>query len=286
MKLFKDFTSFNEYVGLPKPLDSNLDIGYYDPKIMRLQSEPVMVDFYRISIKANFTDKSVPNPKPITAVFFNSPERANGWDIEPTYNGMYVQLSKTLIEENRFLFKHYLDYGEHEALILTEKEELEIRTIFNLMFQYYDSKHEHFEILLSYVHVLISLVEAFYKRQFDTNPKQYNRILSDFQQLLNEYYDQPIKQLPTVYYFANQLKLTPNYLGDIIKHFSGKSALETIHEVIIKKAKELLEGRTDLNNTEIGYELGFEYPNYFAKFFKKHLNLTPKEYRKSVRKVK
>jgi AraC family transcriptional activator of pobA len=286
MKLFKDFISFNEYVGLPKPQDNNLDMGYYEPKIMRLQSEPVMVDFYRISIKANFIDKSVPNPKPVTAVFFNSPERANGWDIEPTYNGMYVQLSKALIEENRFLFKHYLDYGEHEALILTEKEELEIRTIFNLMFQYYDSKQDHFGVLLSYVHVLISLVEAFYNRQFDTNPKQYNRILSDFQQLLKEYYHQPIKQLPTVYYFANQLNLTPNYLGDIVKHFSGKSALETIHEGIIRKAKELLEERKDLNNTEIGYELGFEYPNYFAKFFKKHLNLTPKEYRKSVQKTK
>ena len=48
---------------------------------------------------------------------------------------------------------------------------------------------------------------------------------------------------------------------------------------MIKKAKEMLETRDDLNNTEIAYELGFEYPNYFAKFFKKQVDLTPKEYR-------
>lgn len=287
MRTFKDFESFNQYIGLPTPLDRDIDIGYYDAPKMRLKSEPVSVDFYRISIKSNFIDKSAPdfdikNPKPITAVFFNSPERANGWDVEPTYNGMYLQFSKKLIDENRFLFKNYLDYGEHEALHLTEKEEQEIRTIFGLMLKYYESRKENFGVLLSYVHVLVSLVEAFYKRQFSSNPKQYNPIVSQFQQLLIEYYNQPVKHIPTVQYFADKLGMTANYLGDIIKHFTQKSAIENIHDFVIKTAKEMLEKRSDLNNTEIAYELGFEYPNYFAKFFKKQVDLTPKEYRLKV----
>lgn len=287
MMTFNDFEAFNDYVGLPKPLDSDIDIGYYDVSNMRLKSEPVSVDFYRISIKSNFIDKSAfdfdpNNPQSITAVFFNSPGHPNGWDVEPTYNGMYVQLSKKMIEENRYLFKNYLDYGEHEALYLTEKEEKEIRTIFDLMLKYYDSRKEHHDVLLSYVHVLISLVEAFYKRQFAANPKKYSPIISEFQQLLKDYYNEPVNQLPTVQYFADRLGLSPNYLGDIVKHFSQKSALENIHELVIKRAKEMLEKRRDLNNTEIAYELGFEYPNYFAKFFKKQMNLSPKEYRLQV----
>ncbi|MES2848763.1 MAG: helix-turn-helix domain-containing protein [Bacteroidota bacterium] len=287
MSFFKDFQSYNKYIGLPQPLDSDIDIGYYDVSKMRLKSDPVSVDFYRISIKSNFIDKSASdfdpsNPRLITAVFFNSPERPTGWDVEPTYNGMYLQVSKKLIEENRFLFKNYLDYGEHEALRLTEKEEQEIRTIFELMMKYYDSRKENFEVLLSYVHVLISLVEAFYKRQFSSNPVQYSPIVSGFQQLLINYYNQPVDHIPTVQYFADKLSLTPNYLGDIIKHFTQKSALENIHAFVIKKAKEMLEKRSDLNNTEIAYELGFEYPNYFAKFFKKQVNLTPKEYRLQI----
>ena len=156
---------------------------------------------------------------------------------------------------------------------------MEINAVFALMLKYYKGDKKHFDVLLSYVNVLISLVEAFYKRQFATHPKQYNRILSDFQQYLKDYYNQPVSQLPSVQYFADKLGLTPNYLGDIIKHFTQKSALETIHEFIIKKAKELLNERKDLNNAEIAYELGFEYPNYFAKFFKKQLNQSPKEYR-------
>lgn len=282
MTVFKDFESFNQYIGLPKPLDSDIDIGYYDAPNMLLKSDPVLVDFYRISIKINFIDKSTPNSKPITAVFFNSPELPTGWDAEPTYTGMYVQLSKKFIEENRFLFKNYLDYGQHEALYLNENEVQEIRAIFDLMIKYYNSDKRHFTVLLSYINVLISLVEAFYIRQFSTNPKQYNRIVIDFQQCLKDYYNQPVSQIPSVQYFADKLGLTPNYFGDIIKHFTQKPALEIIHEFVIQKAKEMLENRSDLNNSEIAYELGFEYPNYFAKFFKKQVNLTPKEYRLQV----
>jgi len=279
MTVFKDFQSFNKYIGLPKPLDNNIDIGYYDPPNMLLKSDLVMVDFYRISIKINFIDKTASNPKPITAIFFNSPELSTSWDIEPTYTGMYLHLSKKIIEENRYLFKTYLDYGQHEALYLTEKEVQEISAIFGLMTKYYDSDKKQFGVLLSYVNVLITLVEAYYSRQFSTNPKQYNRIVTDFQQSLKEYYNQPANQLPSVQYFADKLGLTSNYLGDIIKHFTHKSAIENIHEFVTNKAKEMLENRSDLNNTEIAYELGFEYPNYFARFFKKQVNLTPKEYR-------
>jgi len=279
MKVFKDFKAFNEYINLPKPLDNDIDVGYYDPPVMLSKSDPVMLDFYRISFKTNFVDKTTPNAKPVNAVFFNSPEMVGGWDIEPTYKGMYVQLSKKIIAENRFLFRNHLDYGLHEPLFLTDNEIIEITSIFNLMIKYYNNERQNFPVLLSYVNVLVSLVETFYQRQFSTNPKQYNRIVTDFQQSLKDYYNQPVKQIPNVQYFADKLGLTPNYFGDIIKHFAQKSAIENIHEFVIKKAKELLEKNREMNSTEVAYELGFEYPNYFSKFFKKQVNLTPKEYR-------
>jgi AraC family transcriptional activator of pobA len=282
MRIFKDFKTFNEYIGLPNPLDNDIDVGYYDPPNMLLKSEPVMVDFYRVSFKTNFVDKTTPNAKPVNAVFFNSPEMIGGWDIEPTYKGMYVQLSKKIIDENRFLFKNYLDYGLHEPLFLTDIEIVEITTLFELMIKYYNKERQNFVVLISYVNVLISLVESFYKRQFSTDPKEYNRIVTDFQQSVKDYYNEPVSQLPNVQHFADKLGLTPNYLGDIVKHFTNKSALENIHDFVIKRAKELLVDDKKLNTSEVAYELGFEYPNYFSKFFKKQVNLTPKEYRLQV----
>lgn len=281
METFKNFVSYNEYLGLQKPLDNDIDVGYYDPPNMRLKSEAIAVDFYRISIKINLKNRNTPEKKPITAIFFNSPEMVvnEGWDVEPTYEGMYLQLSKKIIEENRFLFKSYLDYGQHEALYLTNEEVQEINDVFKLMMKYYKSETRNSTVLLSYVNVLVSLVEAFYKRQFSTDPKQYNYIVSDFQQSLVDYYAQPVNQLPSVQYFADKLGLTANYLGDIIKHFTQKSALENIHDFVIKRAKALLVENQKLNTAEVAYELGFEYPNYFSKFFKKMVGSTPKEYR-------
>ena len=286
MKVYKDFATYNQDIGLPKPLDNDIDVGYYDaPKII-IAREAVVVDFYRISIKIKYKRKSTPDVKPVSAIFFNTPDLIiePGWDAEPTFTGMYLQLSKKIIEENRFLFKTYLDYGQHEALYLTNEEVEEISAVFQLMLKYYESEKRHFGVLLSYVNVVISLVEAFYKRQFSTDPRQYNRVVTDFQQSLIDYYNQPVKQLPNVQYFADKLGLTANYLGDIIKHFTQKSALENIHEFVIKKAKELLKQNTEMNTTEIAYELGFEYPNYFSKFFKKQVGLSPKEYRLQMKK--
>jgi AraC family transcriptional activator of pobA len=284
MELFKDIESYNEYIGLPKPLDSDIDIGYYDVPKMLLKSAPISIDFYRISIKGNFIDKTLPefdpdDAKPVTAVFFNSPEVSGGWDIAPTFNGIYLQFSKKLIDDNRFLFKNYYDYGLHEPLLLIEKEEQEIRTIFGLMIKYYENKKDNFTVLLSYVHVLVSLVELFYKRQFSTNITQYSPVISAFQQNLMAYYNHPVDQLPTVQYFGDMMGLTPNYLGDIIKQITTKSAIENIHDFVIAKAKEMLEKRNELNTTEIAFALGFDYPNYFSKFFKKQVGFSPKDYR-------
>ncbi len=61
MKTFKDFSSYNEYIGLPKPLDNDIDVGYYDPLKIILGSESVIVDFYRISIKIKYRRKKIKN---------------------------------------------------------------------------------------------------------------------------------------------------------------------------------------------------------------------------------
>lgn len=281
MKIYKDFVSYNKSIGLATPLDNDIDVGYYDPPKIIVADDPVVVDFYRISIKIKYKRKSTPDIEPVSAIFFNTPDLIiePGWDAEPNYTGMYLQLSKKIIEENRFLFKTYLDYGQHEALYLTDDEVEEVSAVFRLMMKYYESEKRNFNVLISYVNVLVSLVEAFYKRQFSTDPKQYNHIITDFQQSLIDYYNQPVKQLPNVQYFADKLGLTANYLGDIVKHFTQKSALENIHDFVIKRAKELLIENQKMNTTEVAYELGFEYPNYFSKFFKKQVNLSPKEFR-------
>ncbi|WP_418173758.1 helix-turn-helix domain-containing protein, partial [Alistipes putredinis] len=84
--------------------------------------------------------------------------------------------------------------------------------------------------------------------------------------------------LPSVRYFASKICLSPNYFGDLVKKETGKSAQEYIQLKMIDAAKE---GLLDPNKTigQVAYELGFQYPQHFVRFFKRHVGYTPREYR-------
>ena len=84
--------------------------------------------------------------------------------------------------------------------------------------------------------------------------------------------------LPSVAYCANELNLSANYFGDLIKKETGKSAQEYIQLKVIDIAKERI---FDINNSisEIAYELGFKYPQHFTRLFKQKVGMSPNEYR-------
>jgi AraC family transcriptional regulator, transcriptional activator of pobA len=79
-------------------------------------------------------------------------------------------------------------------------------------------------------------------------------------------------------FFAEELHLSANYFGDLIKKETGKSAQEYIHLKLIDVAKEKVFDTTK-SISEIAYELGFQYPQYFTRLFKQKTGYTPNEYR-------
>jgi len=99
--------------------------------------------------------------------------------------------------------------------------------------------------------------------------------------LLNEYFASEKPQtvgLPSVAYCADEMNLSANYFGDLIKKETGKTAQEYIQFKLIDFAKEkIFDGDKTVN--QIAYELGFKYPQHFARLFKKQVGQTPLEYR-------
>ncbi|NER85128.1 MAG: AraC family transcriptional regulator, partial [Leptolyngbya sp. SIO1D8] len=75
------------------------------------------------------------------------------------------------------------------------------------------------------------------------------------------------------------LHLTPKHLSACIKQVTGRTALQMIFDFKLNNAKALLT-QTSLTVSEIAYESGFENPHYFSSFFKRHIGLTPLEFRK------
>jgi AraC-like DNA-binding protein len=76
------------------------------------------------------------------------------------------------------------------------------------------------------------------------------------------------------------MNVTANYLSQSVKAASDKNALSFINERLLDEAKSIIQF-TDLDIAEIAYQLNFSDPANFGKFFKKHTNQTPLEFRRS-----
>lgn len=57
------------------------------------------------------------------------------------------------------------------------------------------------------------------------------------------------------------------------------SPLQYVHHVRLEEAKQLLEGSEDSIEAIAG-QVGYEEAGYFARLFKREVNLTPAQYRR------
>lgn len=129
--------------------------------------------------------------------------------------------------------------------------------------------------LLALLYQLKDFTNAF--KQWEegfTTPQQI--LLQKFIQLVNNFYTEK----RTIEDYAELLNVTPNHLSQSIKSASGKNALSYINERLLTEAKSLILF-TDLDIAEISWQLNFSDPANFGKFFKKHTDQTPLEFRKS-----
>jgi AraC-like DNA-binding protein len=179
----------------------------------------------------------------------------------------------------------FFDYSVNEALFLSEKEEMILKNIIENIQQEYHSNTDKFSqnIIISQIETLLNYAERFYQRQFITRKISNHKILTRLENLLTDYFNNDnlvTKGLPTVQYVADILNVSPNYLSGVLKTTTGQSTQQHIHDKLIEKAKEKLS-ITDLSVSEIAYELGFEHPQSFSKFFKTKTHLSPLEFRQS-----
>lgn len=104
---------------------------------------------------------------------------------------------------------------------------------------------------------------------------QKDRIIISFVHLLHEH----CKTEHSVTFYARQLCITPEYLSKILKHFSGRTVTKWIDDALLREAQILIRNKT-LTIQQISDALNFSDQSAFGKFFKKHIGMSPVEYRK------
>lgn len=271
---FESIEKFNTYTHARDPKHELLDIGQY-PEDFLLSSPAVYPNFYRISIKYGLE-----NDKDKGYMYFSSPNQPIEWKTDTPWNGFYINITEDLISNNQHLKYSFLNYGLHEPLFLKKEEEALITQQFKAALEEYNKDVFSLDLLLAYCNLIFAHVAQCYKRQFGEKKEQYSQLVNGFISLLDNYYAHNMDSetvRPSVSYFANQLNVTPNYLSDVIKFYTGKPALEHIHQHIVKVAKSLLVQKR-FTVSEIAYRLGFEYPNYFSRLFRKIAGVSPSHF--------
>ena len=295
----KTISEYHLAMGLPKPEHPLISVINMETIIgpMGEMVGSMVFDFYSISMKRDFNAKMKYGQQEYDfdegTMFFIAPGQVFGIEVEKA--AVLKRSGWLLLVHPDFLWNtglaktikqyEFFDYSVHEALFLSEKEELIITGMMQNIQQEYHANIDKFtqEVMIAQLDLLLTYGKRFYERQFITRKISNHQMLARLEDLLSTYFnsDQIIKNgLPTVTYIAEKLNISPGYLGGLLKVLTGQNTQQHIHQKLIEKAKEKLS-TTNLSVSEIAYELGFEHPQSFSKLFKTKTNLSPLGFRHS-----
>lgn len=205
-------------------------------------------------------------------------ESTEGWTL-----AFHPDLIRKSNLANRMDEYSFFNYDVNEALHLSDDERQTIEELLNKIIREYSQNLDRHSqnLIISNIELLLDYCLRFYDRQFYTRTNINSDIVSKFERTLKAYYQTGKADelgVPNVHYCANELNLSPNYLSDLLKKETGKTTQEHIHLHIIEKAKNILLNSKD-SISEVGYTLGFEYPQHFSSLFKSKTGYSPRAYR-------
>jgi len=79
---------------------------------------------------------------------------------------------------------------------------------------------------------------------------------------------------------SKMIGMSTVYLNKKISALTGKTTNEYVRSIRLRKAAQLLE-KSDMSISEVAYEVGYNSPKYFSKYFKDEYGILPSEYRKN-----
>lgn len=299
MKVIKSsipyYKEINEFIAsIPSPYRTKNPLFY----CLRLRENdtsvnnykpPFRKDFYFISLVTNagntkITYDNINVTKLNSFLVFQSPGLLYSFYRDQRANGYLIYFKKECLSffkpdfDKEFPFFNILHTNFFK---LNQSKFKDFAPHFEEVFTAYenatDNKHTVAAVkLLALLYQLKEFTTAFSQwEQGFTSPQQM--LLQRFTQLINNYYIEK----RTIEEYAELLFVTPNHLSQAIKEASGKNALSFINERLVAEAKSLISF-TDFDMAEIAYQLNFSDPANFGKFFKKHTQLTPLEFRKQM----
>jgi len=255
---------------------------------------PHLHDFYSIfwveSGEAIHATEFVEYSLKSDTILFVPPGLKHRLYLDKSVSGTYILFNEDFIQYNRknhVPLKEYrlFNNSDFKSLITVAPEKREkLNNITGLIFDELQNSDDYSQdIVLNLLHLF--LLES--RRIFDQQnqvPKEAPDTTPDttiikFKQLIEENFTKE----KNVSLYAEMLNMNPSCLNELTKRTTGITAGELIRNRVIDETKKLLYS-SKMSGKEIAYELGFDDPAYFSRFFKKYTGITLKEFRDNSRK--
>lgn len=199
------------------------------------------------------------------------------------------QLNGTGLGRDFYMF-NFFEYKVAEALELFDSERRVIINCFNNIYTELQAPDDELtsHMLRLGIGQLLTCCHRFYDRQFDTKNLHSSDLGKRLDKMVDEYLSEGSNKLrtqgpPTVAWCAEQFHLTPSYFGDVVRREMGITPQAFLQTKLIDRAKSLLASQ-ELTINEIAEELGFSYPNHFARLFRQKTGMSPSAFRKQLLK--
>lgn len=197
------------------------------------------------------------------------------------------QLNGTGLGRDFYMF-NFFEYKVAEALELYDSERHVIINCFNNIYTELQAPDDELtsHMLRLGIGQLLTCCRRFYDRQFDTKDLQSSDLGKRLDKMVDEYLLAGSQKMrtqgpPTVAWCAEQFHLTPSYFGDIVRREMGITPQAFLHNKLIERSKSLLASK-ELTINDIAEELGFSYPNHFARLFRQKTGMSPRAFRKQL----
>jgi len=170
-------------------------------------------------------------------------------------------------------------HGEgHYSLFQTNHDRKIVDSLYDIIHEYYHADAQSNQIVrLEILTLFLRLIRLAAKShlQVKTSAPAATNLLSLLLYIEKHYAAIALEDM------AHHFGFNPNYLSAYLKKQTGLTFIKLVHLQRINVAAEYLT-YTSASIDQIAVKVGYENPSYFYKVFRKHLSISPTEYRQQT----
>jgi AraC-like DNA-binding protein len=251
--------------------------------------EPHRHDFYQIIWfqhghgihHVDFADYPVTD----NTIFFISPGQVHAFDSNIDFKGVIIHFNASFLNdedspESLFLkYNVFNTYNSAPYYNVTNEEADRLMSIVDELDREYSltGAFAHHDYMKSLIRLFLIRVQRSGECSAEERlniSNHANVVFVKFRHLL----EQNFTKIHSVHEYASMLGVSIRSLNDYVRESSHHTPLQLINERIALEAKRQIQ-HSPLTIKEIGYQLGFEDPSNFVKFFKRVTGQKPTDYR-------